>query len=455
MVNPGIAATLGIMLSLLSGACAVEPEKTAVAADVPRVPEPVFGGEMFIEQHGVGNAQSVVFVHGIGDNAARDWDNIVPAVAARFHTIAFDWPGFGRSTKAEAEYSPHNYARVLKWIVDQYAHGPVVIVGHSMGANIALYFAAQHPESVRRLILFDAAGVLHRTTLLKYLAVGAAPQESNNRITARLFGWFQRLIEKGERLAQRHADSVDESQLRKMVIEDTPATIAGAAMMETDFSPLIAKVTAPTTLVWGERDRVAPLRTGLVLADWLPQTVLVTIPEAAHVPMNETPERAREIVEAALIATSLPPRAGTAEPDFSKAANLRCENQNDETYTGVWSTIDITRCSNIELRDVVAREIVIKESKVSLLNVRVLGGETGISVERSEFNATNLRVNAEVALRTSGSRHDLAGIELVGTRYAIANNLPGYVLCSLCTLRSDSNVQTWHGVYELELSASR
>lgn len=442
------------MLSV--GACSQKPLNVAESTDLPREPEPVFGGEMFVEQRGIGNAPSVVFIHGIGDNAARDWDNVIPAVSARYHTIAFDLPGFGRSDRrADADYSPHNYARVLDHVIQTHARKPVVLVGHSMGAAVALYYAAQRPDVVQRLILVDAAGILQRTALLKFMAASRVGTEDDIPFAARAGSWLARLIEKGERFAGRFADSADETRMRRMVVGDTPASVAGAALMDTDFSMLLPKVTMPTFLIWGERDRIAPLRTGQVLAEWLPRAQLVTIPAAAHVPMTETPERARELIESFLAAPDPAPRAAAPQIAISDTApTLRCDNERDTSYTGTWSKVEIVRCTGIELKDVIAREVVVQESQVTLLNAHIAGGAVGLTVERSELNATNLRIDAEVALQTSGSRHDLAGVELIGARHAIASNLPGYVVCSLCTLRSGATTLTWHDVVELKLETN-
>ena len=73
-----------------------------------------------------------------------------------------DLPGFGRSGRANAKYAPERYAAVLSRVIAAYGPGPVDVVGHSMGGAISLYHAAAYPEQVRRLIVVDAAGILHR-----------------------------------------------------------------------------------------------------------------------------------------------------------------------------------------------------------------------------------------------------------------------------------------------------
>jgi pimeloyl-ACP methyl ester carboxylesterase len=412
-----------------------------------------------LQQRGIGKPQTVVFVHGIGDNAARDWNNIIPGVSRNFHTIAFDLPGFGRSDKGNEIYSPRNYAKFVNWIIMTYAKSPVILIGHSMGGAISLYFTAEHPERVRRLILVDAAGILHRTALLKFLVSFPAYTESENatvrRSATNVSTWLARAIERSESLSRRFGGIIDESRVRRLFVDDTPTTIAGAELMETDFSALVPKVTVPTYIIWGERDRVAPLRTGQVLAELLPRAELVTIPEAGHVPMNETPERARELIEARLSGPDIAARQANAPIAINDdAPTLSCKDQRDKTYTGTYSRIEIVRCVNVDLNDVVAREVVIRDSTVSMLGARIVGGATAVTVEASELNATNLRVSGAVAFKTSLSRLDLAGAEIDATGHAIENNLTSSLVCSLCNVKSGAKSMSWHDVYELKLTTN-
>jgi pimeloyl-ACP methyl ester carboxylesterase len=128
-----------------------------------RIAEPVFGGYAQLYQAGVGQARRIVLVHGIGDNGARDFEPLVPwLVAQGFHVLAFDLPGFGRSDKTNALYSPANYAAFVKFVADRYVRRPFVLLGHSMGAVVALRYSADHPEDVERLIVMNAPGILHR-----------------------------------------------------------------------------------------------------------------------------------------------------------------------------------------------------------------------------------------------------------------------------------------------------
>src|SRR5699024_5377929 len=79
--------------------------------------------------------------------------------------------------------------------------------------------------------------------------------------------------------------------LRQKVLRGEPGRIAALSLMLHDFGPALGAIQAPTLIVWGERDVVAPLRTGQLLADRVPKARLVVFPEAGHVVMQDAPAR--------------------------------------------------------------------------------------------------------------------------------------------------------------------
>src|SRR5688500_7281843 len=125
--------------------------------------EPVFGGRVALYWAGPAKGEPVVLVHGLGKPAARDWARVIPALAQRYRVYALDLPGFGESDKGNHLYTPDNFARVIESVLEKRVPRPFTLVGHSMGGPVALAYAAEYPQRVSRLVLVDAAGVLHRS----------------------------------------------------------------------------------------------------------------------------------------------------------------------------------------------------------------------------------------------------------------------------------------------------
>ncbi len=109
---------------------------------------------------GPANGPVVVLVHGLG-GSAEDWRNLAPYLAkAGFRVYMPDLLGYGRSDRpADFSYSVRDEAAVVVGFMDALGLKQVDLGGWSMGGWIAEIVAAEHPERVSRLMLFDAAGL--------------------------------------------------------------------------------------------------------------------------------------------------------------------------------------------------------------------------------------------------------------------------------------------------------
>jgi pimeloyl-ACP methyl ester carboxylesterase len=97
-------------------------------------------------------------VHGL-TSSSRAWAHLAPVLAsAGFFVVAPDLRGRGRSSKPAHGHSIPQHADDLLSLCDILDLPSVHIVGHSLGAQIALYVTAMYPERVSRLVLIDAGG---------------------------------------------------------------------------------------------------------------------------------------------------------------------------------------------------------------------------------------------------------------------------------------------------------
>jgi len=120
-----------------------------------------------------GNAGPILCVHGITANC-RCWDVLAEALIPDYRVIAMDLRGRGQSEKPPTGYSLDNHLRDINCLLNDLQLERAVIMGHSLGAFIALAFAAQYPERTDRLILVDGAGDLS-TDQMNKVFVGIKP----------------------------------------------------------------------------------------------------------------------------------------------------------------------------------------------------------------------------------------------------------------------------------------
>ena len=103
-------------------------------------------------------APTLVLVHG-GRDHCRNWDWVAERLRDRWHIVAPDLRGHGDSAWSEdGEYSLRANVYDLAQLIHQLNAGPVTLVGHSYGGNIALRYAGIYPEMVRKLVAIEGLG---------------------------------------------------------------------------------------------------------------------------------------------------------------------------------------------------------------------------------------------------------------------------------------------------------
>ena len=97
---------------------------------------------------------TIVFLHGIG-NSSKAWERVMADLPSSVRGIAVDLLGFGRSPRPDwLEYSAKTQARSLaRTLTLLGVRRNVIIVGHSMGALVAIHYAKTHPKFVDSLVL--------------------------------------------------------------------------------------------------------------------------------------------------------------------------------------------------------------------------------------------------------------------------------------------------------------
>ena len=106
------------------------------------------GQQVHFEAYGRGSP--ILFVHGwLG--SWRYWWSTMQALSNRHRSFAFDLWGYGDSSKDVGNYALQSYVGMLTSFADKLAIvRPFTIVGHSLGAALALHYAKLEPESVER-----------------------------------------------------------------------------------------------------------------------------------------------------------------------------------------------------------------------------------------------------------------------------------------------------------------
>jgi non-heme chloroperoxidase len=106
-------------------------------------------------RHYRGGGPQVLLIHGIG-SSSRDFDPVIDGLAGIVSPITVDLRGHGESSRPETGYHYEDYARDLAQLVDALGMDRPILLGHSLGGILTLWWAMHHPDRARALIIEDA-----------------------------------------------------------------------------------------------------------------------------------------------------------------------------------------------------------------------------------------------------------------------------------------------------------
>lgn len=411
--------------------------------------DPVFGGRAVVWEAGAQNKETLLLVHGIGGQGARDWAGFVPVLAAKYRLLIPDLPGFGESAKGNQLYSPERYVAFLKHIVEARVPGRLHLVGHSMGGAIALRYAGMYPRDVERLIAVDAAGVLHRVAYSEFLSamgIKGLPFVFPGQ-DAHLRGRVNQLLAQIEAFNIDANSLLQSAALRERLLQGDPLKIAAFALALDDMSRILPAVRAPTLLIWGERDEIAPLRTGKMLAAVVPQARLMVMPGAGHVPQRDDPRAFIAATMAHLNAPAesfAPTDTRAVVPVAASVREERCEDRRGKLYSGRFKTLTLIRCGGAVVRAAQIDELRIVDSEVDIEDSAIVSGGTAVRITDSRVRMTGSRVEGDIGIQAVASQLDLAGVRIKAKGAAIEAPMASSVVFSLSEIESAKTRKTLH-----------
>lgn len=255
------------------------------------------------------DALPLLLLHGTSDSL-HTWDGWTKSLSRTRRVIRVDLPGFGLTgPAAHGDYRIGAYVDFIRALLDQLQLQRVLIAGNSLGGEIAWMSAAAQPQRVAGLVLVDPGGLpfepdsvpagfaasrfaptawLSRFLLPRPLVKSSVEAVYGNpaRVTAaEVDRFFEMALREGNREAL--------GQRVKALLAERGAPFYGQAW---------AQVSAPTLLLWGEKDRLIPPRTAqqyiATRRSDAPPAELKILPGLGHVPQLEDP--------AASLAAALP-----------------------------------------------------------------------------------------------------------------------------------------------------
>ena len=251
--------------------------------------------------HGTGST-TVVFAHGFGCDQAV-WRFISPAFAERYRILAFDLVGSGGSDLAaydRARYgSLHGYADDLLDILDEFADGPVIYIGHSVSAMIGMLAGIKAPERfLAQVMLAPSPCYINEDGYIGGFTRGDI-DELLETMDANYLGWSSNVapIIMGAPNAPQLAAELTHNFCRND--PDIARHFARVGFLA-DHRADLPQVRVPTLIVQASDDALAPLEVGDYMHRNMPGSQLQVIRNIGHCPHMSAPEDSARVALAFL-----------------------------------------------------------------------------------------------------------------------------------------------------------
>jgi pimeloyl-ACP methyl ester carboxylesterase len=228
--------------------------------------------QIHIETHGPKDGQPVVLLHhGLG--STRSWRKQVPVLAANgFHVILYDRWGYGQSEARPYLEVPsfRDDLADLEAILSDFTRQPPILIGHSDGGTVALYWAIQHPTQITALVTI-AAHI--------YLEPKMEPGIQNIQQT------FEQDEEFRSKLYHAHGDKFES------VFHNWFDGWHTQQALNWDMRSSLSHISCPTLVIQGQKDEHATIQHAKDIAHGIPESELWIPAEAGHMLPQEIPQQ--------------------------------------------------------------------------------------------------------------------------------------------------------------------
>lgn len=262
----------------------------------------VDGIKIHYQEFGDPSNETLLLIHGF-TASNYVWKTVAPKFAELgFHVVAPDLPGFGFSGKPSwFDYSIASHSRVIQRFLNRLGIGKATLVGSSYGGAVCLWFTLDNPERVTKLVLVDAvcnndpkSHPVLKLAELRGLGEVITPFLVDSRAFLKLR--MKNTIDPANHhlITRERIDSIQ----RPIKAADGHRSVLltsrnwDASRIEEDAH----LIDQPTLIIWGDNDKVIPIRDGEYLYDTILNSRMVVLKDCGHVPQEEKPEIFTQLV---------------------------------------------------------------------------------------------------------------------------------------------------------------
>lgn len=215
-----------------------------------------------------GATSHILILHGWGSNSLK-WVNVQKKLIKKgYKVIVLDMPGFGKSKKSKETWGLDEYRDFVNDFVNSLKLNKFYLIGHSFGGSTAIKYSIKYPRKVEKLFLITPSCVRVKTLRKKIFEEIAS--------FLKIFSFLPFYYD------LRRA-------FYKFVIKASDYIYVKAALKETylkiiseDISPILKMVSIPVTIIWGDKDRITPLKDGILVNQEIKNSEMIIISNQGH-----------------------------------------------------------------------------------------------------------------------------------------------------------------------------
>jgi pimeloyl-ACP methyl ester carboxylesterase len=232
-----------------------------------------------------GRRENFLILHG-WNGSSDSWRKIIEILGIKYKVICPDLPGFGKTEIPKIPWSLNDFVEWLKEFTEKLNLKEFFLLGHSFGGRVAIKFSISYPEKIKKLILVSSAGIrqewgLKEKIIFQISKIGNAIFSKNPffRFKDRARNFFYRITR------------IKDYSKAKGVMKETMKKI-----LEEDLLLELSKIQNETLIVWGEKDKIIPLKYALLFKEKIKNSKLEILPKIGHSPHLEDPEKLAEVL---------------------------------------------------------------------------------------------------------------------------------------------------------------
>lgn len=253
-----------------------------------------------------GSGEPLILLHGTGGHIEAYARNI-KSLSKHFRVICIDMVGHGYTDKPDRQYGIDYYSDHLLGVIQALDLSNVYLSGESLGGWVAAWFAANHPEYVKAMVLNTPGNVNNKPEVmakLKESTVKAVVEANYENVKTRLEWLMYDKSQVTDELIQARYNIYTRPEYQEAVYNIVCLQDLEVREQYSWDPSWCGKINVPTLLAWTDHDPTSTVEEGKPLQDMIPNSEFAVIKDAGHWPQWEKPEEFNELLTNFLLKNS-------------------------------------------------------------------------------------------------------------------------------------------------------